>query len=192
MFYPSKIPVNLPPRVAKNDEVTAFWANSIREAIWRLSQRKNFTGGGGGGGGGSDLAPWQPIFRESGGTYYATINLGTINGVAATNWNTEHTLSMGPSSYYFIVATVTTSSGKVTAVSLSIDASAPSEDSIAKNAPPTTFYVVLGAIGETTAKMIHVLNLNAEAAEVFREGKSAPAVGAEPFERWWRWNLDTV
>jgi hypothetical protein len=35
-----KLPINLPDRVVKDQAVTAAWANSIREAIWRLSQRK--------------------------------------------------------------------------------------------------------------------------------------------------------
>jgi hypothetical protein len=35
-----KLPINLPDRVVKDQAVTAAWANSIREAIWRLSKRK--------------------------------------------------------------------------------------------------------------------------------------------------------
>lgn len=139
---------------------------------------------------------WKPSFFTEGSgeslTYKVRFNLGTINGVPAANWNAAHTLAMAEDAFHFVVATVTTASGKVTNVTLSVDASAPSEDSLAKNTPPTTFKVILHAIGRSEAKTIIRANLNATAAEVFREGKSAPAVGAEPFERWWRWNIETV
>ena len=46
-----KLPINLPERVIKDQPVTADWANSIREAIWRLAKRKSEPSGGGGGGG---------------------------------------------------------------------------------------------------------------------------------------------
>ena len=99
---------------------------------------------------------------------------------------------MAEGSYYFVVLTVTTSSGQVTGLTLSVDATAPATDDIAKSTPPVTHKIVLGAIGRTEAKMIETTNLNATASVVFLESKAAPAVGAEPYDRWWRWNHTTV
>lgn len=211
--------IQLPPAARRNEPVKAADINAIHDAlraILRLIRAReihqgteigvrNQTTGGvilyikkkfGIGGGSTTLDPWQPSFFTEGSgeslTYKVRFHLGTLNGVAATNWNDAHTLSMGEDEYHFVVLTVTTSSGKVTGLAISVDSTAPSEDSLAKNTPPTTFKVILHAIGRTEAKTILRHNLTANAAEVFREGKSAPAVGAEPFERWWRWNLSTV
>ena len=124
--------------------------------------------------------------------YKCRINLGTVNNVPATNWNAEHTLSMGEGSYHFVVLTITTASGQVTGLSISIDSTAPETDTIAKGTPPVSHKIVLGAVGRTEAKMIETTNLNLVGTVVFLESKSAPAVGAEPYDRWWRWNHNAV
>lgn len=140
--------------------------------------------------GGSSLNPWEPIFFTTGSgetiVYKCRINLGTVNNVAASNWNAEHTLP-SDDTIKFVVLTITTASGKVTGVSISIDAAPPTEDVIAKDTPPVTHKIVLGAIGKQSAQMIVTTNLNLIAVEVFRETVAAPATGAEPFSRWWRW-----
>jgi len=99
---------------------------------------------------------------------------------------------MDEGDFHFVTLAVTTASGKVTALTLAVESSPPTEDSIAKDTPPVSFKIVLGAIGRTAAKMIITTNLEAVAAEVFRESKSAPATGAEPFSRWWRWNVEAL
>lgn len=143
-----------------------------------------------GGVGGSSLNPWQPIFFTTGSppslVYKCRINFGTVNNVAASNWNDEHTLPTDDT-IKFVILTITTASGKVTGVAISIDAAPPTDDVIAKDTPPVTHKIVLGAIGKQSAQMIVITNLNLIAVEVFRETVAAPATGAEPFSRWWRW-----
>ena len=39
MPKPSAVPIKMPPRVMKGQDITAEWANSIREAVWRLTMR---------------------------------------------------------------------------------------------------------------------------------------------------------
>jgi hypothetical protein len=99
---------------------------------------------------------------------------------------------MAADAYHFAVVTITSASGVVTGLTLSVETTAPATDDVAKTTPPTSHQIVLGAIGRTSAKMIERTNLNAVAAEVFRESKPAPAEGAEPFDRWWRWNHTTI
>jgi hypothetical protein len=146
-----------------------------------------------GGGSGSSLDPWQPIFFTTGTApslvYKCRFNLGTVNNVAASNWNDEHTLPTDDT-IKFVVLTITTASGKVTGVSISVDSSPPTDDVISKDTPPVTHKIVLGAIGKQTAQMIVTTNLNLVAVEVFRETVAAPATGAEPFSRWWRWTSE--
>lgn len=141
-------------------------------------------------GGSSTYVPWRPSFFTEGTpeapVYKCRFNLGTVNNVPAGNWNDKFTLP-SDDSLKFVVITVTTESGKVTGVTISLDTAAPTEDSIAKDTPPVEFKVVLGAVGKQTGKMIVNVNLDMIAQEVFRETKTAPAVGGEPFSRWWRW-----
>lgn len=190
------LPINIPPRIPTrgNYAITAQWANGVRESIARLANRK-FPQQRGGGGGSSDYVPWQPQFFTEGTepsiTYKCRFNLGTCNNVVATNWNDAFTLPSDDSSE-FVVLTVTTASGKVTGITLSVDATAPAEDVIAEDTPPVTHKIVLGAIGKTTAKMIVTHNIVILAEEVFRSTDAAPAAGAEPFNRWWRWSVQPV
>jgi len=140
------------------------------------------------GGGATSRKPWQPSFFKDGETFKCRFNLGTCNNVVASNWNDAFTLPSDDSSK-FVVVTVTTASGKVTGIALSVDDSAPAEDVIAEDTPPVTHKIVLGAIGKTSAKMIIDYNIVILAQEVFRSSAAAPAAGAEPFNRWWRWSV---
>lgn len=144
----------------------------------------------------SSYVPWKPNFFQEGTEespiYKARFNLGTVNNVPSTNWNDEFMLPSTPDTFNFVIITITTTSGKVSGVTISVDVAPPTEDVISADTPPTTFKIVLGAIGSTTAKMIVNRNLQVIAGEVFRATKTAPAVGAESFTRWWRWNYTQI
>lgn len=151
------------------------------------------------GGGGSVATippPWTPDFFTTGTApslvYKCRFNLGTVNNVAASNWNAEHVLPSAVDEFKFVVLTITSANGKVSGVAISVDAASPATDEVSKDVPPGTHKILLGAIGRSSAKMIVVKNLQMAGVEVFRETKSAPAVGAEPFSRWWRWEYSTV
>lgn len=137
--------------------------------------------------------PWQPEFiidtKTVPTSYKVKFNLGTVNNVPATNWDEEHKLSSIESKVDFVILTVTTNSGKVSGVVISVDENPPDEDEISKDVPPLSFKVVLGAITNSTSKMIVTDNIQAAAQEVFRQGKSSPTKGSESFTRWWRWQL---
>lgn len=140
--------------------------------------------------------PWTPSFFTTGTepslVYKCRFNLGTVNNVAASNWNAEHVLPSAEDTFKFVVLTITSANGKVSGVAISVDAASPATDAVSKDVPPGTQKILLGAIGRSSAKMILVKNLQMAGVEVFRETKSAPAVGAEPFSRWWRWEYSTV
>jgi hypothetical protein len=141
----------------------------------------------GAGGGDSGYIPWKPRFFKDDETFKCNFNLGTINNVAASNWNDDFTLPSDDSAK-FVVLTVTAESGKVTSVVISLDSSAPATDTVTKDAPPASFKILLGAVGKSSGQMIIATNLDKVGVEVFRETRSAPAVGGEAFHRWWRWN----
>lgn len=188
------LPINIPPRIPTKGQyaITANWANNVRECLGRLAARREKPRRGSGGGGGSAYTPWKPVFFTEGTdpsiTYKCRFNLGTVNNVPATNWNDAFTLP-SDDSVKFVVLTVASASGKVTGVTISLETAAPTEDTIAKNTPPVSHQIVLGAIGKTSAKMIIATNITLLASEVFRSTETAPAAGAEPFSRWWRWSV---
>ena len=72
-----RLPINLPPRVIPDQVVTAKWANSIREAIWRLANRKDEPGGVGMGGGAPN--PFEVTLFKSGELWKATVEDGYVN-----------------------------------------------------------------------------------------------------------------
>jgi hypothetical protein len=182
------------PRPAKSGVGLLLWCKEVNRALQQLRDRVFEAGkvSSGGGGGAVGYIPWEPQFSTTGTepsiVYKCTFNLGTVNNVAATNWDDEFTLPTD-ATIKFVVLTITTASGKVTGVSISIDAAPPTDDVIAKDTPPVTHYIVLGAIGKDSAQMIVTTNLQENAVEVFRETVAAPATGAEPFSRWWRWEV---
>jgi len=183
------------PTITDDPRWIGRFSREVRKSITALRDRKPAGGGGTITGSSSERDPWQPSFFQEGTdpsiTYKCRFNLGTVNGVAATNWNDEFTLPSDDSSK-FVVLTVTTSSGEVTGVVISLETSPPADDDLAKDTPPVEFQILLGAIGKTSAQMIVRTNITAVGAEVFRESKVAPAVGAEPFSRWWRWNTSAA
>lgn len=205
--------ISLPPKVSPGEPVKADHHNSLIDALKSLivlshafrvrssseiGVRSEEVGGTllylkrvSHGGGSSTIDPWQPEFFNTGEdpvVYKCRFNLGTVNNVAAGNWNDEFTLP-SDDTIKFVVITITTGSGQVTGVSISIDTAPPTADVIAKDTPPVTHKIVLGAIGKSSAKMIVRTNLVILGTEVFRETRTAPATGQEPFSRWWRWSV---
>lgn len=144
--------------------------------------------------GDTTLDPWEPTFTPSNvaGQWKVKFNLGTINGVVPTNWNDIHDLGNVDDIFKFVILTIITSSGAVSSCTISIAASAPATpDPVEEDSPPTSFTVVLGVVGANKAHMIWKTNLNAVGAVVFVTSIS-PAVGGEPFVRWWRWNVSAA
>lgn len=142
------------------------------------------------GGGSSTYIPWAPNFFTEGTAeapiYKVRFNLGTLNNVAASNWDDKHTLA-NDDSVRFVVIEITTASGKITGFEIAIQSDVLSEDVMAKDTPPTSYKILLGTISKSSGQMIETTNLNAAAAEVFRESKTVVTPGGEPFSRWWRW-----
>lgn len=172
------------------------WAKAVNMALRQLRDRSIVVNGASRPSSSrSDYIPWDAnLFTEGAEpsiTYKVRFNLGTLNNVAASNWDSEHTLPDATTAR-FVILEVTSADGKVTGLTISLSATPLTEDFVNKDVPPTTHKILLGVISGTSKKMIETTNLNAEAAEIFRESKVAPAVGAEPFSRWWRWSHTSV
>jgi hypothetical protein len=177
------------------EKIKGWHLRSHSEAInWLYQAIKNLPRakiGGGGGGGAGGYVPWAPQFTQTGVdpaiVYECRFNLGTLNDVIASNWDTVHTLPTDDS-VRFVILNVTTASGDVTALTISLDVSPPTTDTVLIDTPPPAFKIVLGAVDKTSGQMIETKNLSAVAAEVYRESKAVVTLGGEPFARYWRWN----
>lgn len=148
-------------------------------------------GAGAGGGGGAAYTPWKPNFFTTGAdstlVYKCRFNLGTINGVSASNWDTEFVLPSG-GEVRFVMLSISTAEGKVNGVEIQLTATAPIADYVLIDTPPPSWKILLGAIDKSNGQMIVATNRNAIAVEVYRASKAVVAVGGEPFSRYWRWN----
>jgi len=189
----SQFPIPLPARITggNNTPITARWANDVRESLARLAKRKMFSGAGGGAAGGG-YVPWKPAFSfTEPSTYTVRFNLGTINNVAPSNWDEDHTLAADDTKHWVILE-VTTTNGKVTGLEIVVQDTALTDDYVNKDTPPPLHKIVLGVIGKSSGFMIENTNFNAVAVEVYRESKTATSPGDEPFSRYWRWQRTSV
>lgn len=189
--------VSVPRQPRSPTDISRFGRETIN-CLKQLRDREIMIRRSAGGGGAAIgvFTPWKPNFFTEGEdeskVYKCRFNIGKINEVIAGNWDDEFTLTMGENDYDFVVLNVTASSGEVTDVQIAIQSGSITSDSVTKNTPPSTFKVMLGAIGRTQAKMLVDQNLQAQASEVFRETVTAPSVGGEPFARWWRWSVAEI
>lgn len=187
------------PHSPKPTEIIRAWhLRSHAEAIqWLYEQLKNppRRGGPSDGGGSGRYVPWKPTFTRAGTdpayTYSCRFNLGTLNDVAASNWDTDHTLPTD-TSVRFVMLEVTTASGQVTGLEIILETTAPIEDTVLIDTPPPVFRILLGVVDKTSGSMIETTNLQAVAAEIYRESKVVVTAGGEPFSRYWRWNHSSV
>lgn len=144
-----------------------------------------------GGRGVSEYTPWAPTFTTTGTapslSYFCRFNLGTLNNVAASNWDTVHTLPTD-TSVRFVFLEVTTSDGKVTGLEIQLSTTAPIEDAVLIDTPPPVHKILLGVVDRSTGSMIETTNLSAAAVEVYRASKTVVTPGSEPFSRYWRWD----
>ena len=130
--------------------------------------------------------PWEASLIYEDNKYKVKFNIGTINNVCASNWETNFDLPTDDSVRYATL-TITSANGKITSVVISLETNPMTEDFVLKDTPPTSHKILIGVVSQKQQIMIEDSNLNASASEVFRESKTSTAIGSEPFSRYWRW-----
>jgi hypothetical protein len=135
--------------------------------------------------------PWESSLIYEDDKFKVRFNLGTINNVCASNWDTKFDLPTD-NAVRFVILTITSANGKITEVVISLQTTPMNEDFVTKDTPPPSHKILLGVVSEQQQVMIEDTNLNAVAVEVFRESKASTAVGSEPFSRYWRWQHTSV
>jgi len=187
MIIKAKGTVTIPARPRSLGQVLS-WCKSVNRALQQLRDRAWDVpmGRGRQAGAPSEYIPWDPNFFREGDVYKVRFNLGTDNNVAADNWDDEHTLA-DSDALHFVILEVTTSDGKITGLEITLASTPLDEDYVTMDTPPSFHKVLLGVISKNAGSMIVTTNISEAAVEVYRESKVSPAVGAEPFSRYWRW-----
>jgi|APGre2960657404_1045060.scaffolds.fasta_scaffold08747_3 hypothetical protein len=143
----SKLPINLPARVSSGQPVSADWANSIREAIARLANRKTPKKKGGGGGA-SEIQPWDIYEMTGTGTpvsgvypnYDCRVWPGSISSMMPTNMMSVITV---PKDLTYWKAECTSTDGKrITLVEIVADGTPPVSQSPRISLAPASFEIL--------------------------------------------------
>lgn len=182
------VAIKIPEIIRVGDPITAKWANGIRESLQRLRDRTPIIYNPPRTIQGPDV-PWQPNFRTVDGIEIVTFNLGSVNGIIATNWDDE--IPLNPADTKFVVLNISgeANTGAVTALTIDLEDSFPAPDNPVEGTLPASFKVVLGVVKNKTARMLITYNLIAQGAVTFTKSIAAPGEGEEPFVRYWRWQV---
>lgn len=180
--------IRLPELIRAGDPITARWANGIRESLQRLRDRSPVVYTPPRTVQGPDV-PWQPNFDTVEGVDIVKFNLGSINGIIATNWDDE--IPLDPEDTKFVVLNVSgvADTGAITAFTIDLEDDFPAPDNPVEGTLPASFKVLLGVVKDRTGRMLITYNLVAVGGVTFIKSIAAPGEGEEPFVRYWRWQV---
>lgn len=192
MGLPSNNPVPIVKRPRRDQPLDHRWGAGVADAIRVLTERGIPTPRTAATAGATTCVAWKPNIRNAGAVgvpdWKVYLSFGTVNGVAPSNWDTE--ISINAATDYWPTLTCTTSDGEITAITTSMETSAPSSDAVASGAPPTSFAITLGMISDLVPCMLYTTNLTATAQEIFKKSRASLSFsGQEPFERFFRWAI---
>lgn len=118
--------------------------------------------------------------------YLVTVRPGTLNGVLASNWDTEGTV--GANVLRYVVLTATASSSAVVSTSLSFDSTPPSgEQSPVKWGLPSSFKAIIGLVRGAQVWQVVTDNLSYASAKRITTDRANPGIGELPYENWYIW-----
>jgi hypothetical protein len=132
-----------------------------------------------------EYTPWKPRWRKDGENIFFKVDLGSVSGMIADNWDDE--FAAPSSGWEFLVVTLTAQNGGVTGLTMSLDSEAPSGQSVSQGAPPEEYSFPVTVISAGKYLPIWQSNLSAAPAEAFLESRTGTAPGEEPFTRWYNW-----
>jgi hypothetical protein len=139
-------------------------------------------------------SPWEPTFINTSTTetpaWEVSFAFGTVNGMAPSNWDASFSLSATGTYWPSLTINADAASGAITSALLTLEATLPAGDPIGENALPTSKLFPLGVISNLTSCMIYNEVLVATGIVRYRASKvSLPYEGAEPFDRFYAWNI---
>jgi len=140
----------------------------------------------GGGRGGGACRKWSITVSTKDGGAVATLNSGTINGIAASNQGEEVSFSKNAAAIYF-VASVVANTGSTVSWEFSAETSQP-EQTVSEGQPSDFQFTVATLIGGVL-KTSFCGNVTATSSQAFTTSKNNPKPGEEPFVRHFTWQV---
>lgn len=118
----------------------------------------------------------------------ATLYPGTVSDILPSNMFSTATILKANT--YWIVLNVTQASGKITALTISYDGTAPAENDVTANAPPLTFKILVGYVLANVGYNVMQRSLSPYANVRYRTAKTPPVSPGESawdFFYGWSW-----
>lgn len=132
-----------------------------------------------------ESSAWKPIYSSVGTQHYAAFGLGTVNGMAPSNWDEEFPISRD--TFKFVFLRIRSTTNGVQSVTLEVKSSPNVSNPYNKEWPPTDFDLLLGTLKAGKYLMAYNSSITINPIEAFRVSKTAVGVGEEPFTRYWGW-----
>tara|TARA_R110000772_G_scaffold53591_1_gene122556 strand:+ start:1274 stop:1903 length:630 start_codon:yes stop_codon:yes gene_type:complete len=146
---------------------------------------------GGRGGGGSSCKKWLPRRgRDKAGKPTLKFIDGAINGVFAENIHTPISYTEKTQLQYIVADITADEEEGITKFTIAVTTEA--EEAILEEAagsPPSPAKFLLGGILGTSVYMSVCSNLSARVLETRKSAREPEFLGAEPFERYYRWDI---
>jgi hypothetical protein len=161
---------------------------SERKSILEVGHDTNKTGTSGGTVE-ADPEPFEVTLEDQGdGTSDATMYYGTVNGLLPSNISSA--INVANDATRYVCINVTTSSGQVSAVTWSLETSAPAVAPVDQSTPPTSFSIAVAIIVDATVYRIwaNQSNMWVRPIECFRTDKTGTInPGESPYDFWFSW-----
>lgn len=129
---------------------------------------------------------WKPIYSSISTTHYAAFGLGTVNGMAPTNW--DMTFEISKDTFKFVFLKIRSTTNGVQSVELEVKSSPVVDNPYHEEWPPTDFNLLIGTLKAGKYLMAYSRPITIKPIEAFRVSKTAIGVGEEPFTRYWGWH----
>jgi len=133
--------------------------------------------------------PWQ-LYQSADGRGNQTIRVypGTVNGLLPSNIFEEFKIS-GSKTLYLIATVKAGPKGEITDCTLKTSGAQPKPTQANKNAPPTQFSFVVGALenGSVFSVFAGLASIPLEIKEVFRVQKNIKSFFEVPFDSYYSW-----
>ena len=140
----------------------------------------------GGGKSGGACRKWSISISTKDGGAVATLNSGTVNGLAASNQGEEVSFSKDAAKL-FLIASVTAEEGQIT--SWDFDAVTKQPEQTVSVGTPSDFEFTVATLIGGVLKTSFCGNVSATPALMFSTSKKNPKAGEEPFERHYGWQV---
>lgn len=132
-----------------------------------------------------ECTPWKPYGADGSNVKFRP---GTIGGILPSDMLSDQAYTASGTEYIYLVCSVT--GNAVSSATITIASSAPTLGiAPVSGSFPASFNWLLGIIQDGVFAMLHNENLAADPVERYQTAKASPTALAEPFDRWYSFDV---